>query len=67
MVGALTLTERAEKIKRYLEKRKRRVWARNRISYLCRKRVAENRLRDKGRFIKEKKRNAMLESDRALF
>lgn len=43
--------ERAYKIERY--KNKRRNWIRK-ISYDCRKRVADSRLRVKGRFISKK-------------
>jgi hypothetical protein len=52
-VGKLTPAERKEKINRYLEKRKRRIWSKK-ISYDCRKRVADNRLRIKGRFVTKK-------------
>lgn len=49
-VGLISVEERQAKIARYLEKRKRRTWGK-RISYDCRKRVADGRLRFKGRFI----------------
>jgi len=49
-VGLISVEERQAKIERYLEKRKRRLWGK-RISYDCRKRVADGRLRFKGRFI----------------
>lgn len=49
-VGTLSTEERQQKIKRYLEKRQRRTWTKK-ISYDCRKRVADNRLRVKGRFV----------------
>ena len=49
-VGLISVEERQAKIKRYLEKRQRRSWNK-RISYDCRKRVADGRLRFKGRFI----------------
>eukprot|EP00357_Protocruzia_adherens_P034391 CAMPEP_0114972798 /NCGR_PEP_ID=MMETSP0216-20121206/595_1 /TAXON_ID=223996 /ORGANISM="Protocruzia adherens, Strain Boccale" /LENGTH=329 /DNA_ID=CAMNT_0002333211 /DNA_START=1 /DNA_END=990 /DNA_ORIENTATION=- len=49
-IGTLTVEERRQKIKRYLEKRKRRIWSKK-ITYDCRKRVADNRLRYKGRFV----------------
>lgn len=49
-VGTLSAEERKRKIDRFLEKRKRRTWAKK-ISYDCRKRVADNRLRVKGRFV----------------
>jgi len=49
-IGTLTLSERRAKIEKYLEKRKKRTWSR-RINYDCRKRVADSRLRIKGRFV----------------
>ena len=45
--------DRDRKILRYLEKKRKRVYSK-RISYDCRKRVADNRLRVKGRFISKK-------------
>lgn len=45
--------ERDKKILRYLEKKRKRVYTK-RISYDCRKRVADGRLRVKGRFISKK-------------
>ena len=44
------MVERKEKIKNYLEKRKNRNW-KKRINYDCRKKVADNRIRLKGRFV----------------
>lgn len=49
-VGTLTPAQRREKILRFLEKRARRSFSKK-ISYHCRKRVADGRLRIKGRFI----------------
>ena len=49
----ITRQERDRKILRYLEKKRKRVYIK-RISYDCRKRVADNRLRVKGRFISKK-------------
>jgi hypothetical protein len=44
------------KVERYLEKRRNKTWNRK-ICYNCRQKVAEERLRIKGKFIK--KRRAM--------
>ena len=49
-IGRLTPEERQEKIDRYKAKRNLRVWDK-RINYNCRKRVADKRLRVKGRFV----------------
>lgn len=54
IIGTLTLNERREKIQRYLEKRKKRSWNKK-IAYDCRKRVADNRMRIKGRFVTKDK------------
>ena len=51
IVGTLTVQERIKKIERYLEKKKKRTW-KKKIHYDCRKKVADNRLRIKGRFVK---------------
>lgn len=50
VVGTLTVEQRRAKIAKYLEKRKKRTWHK-RIYYDCRRKVAENRLRVKGRFV----------------
>lgn len=49
-IGTLTYEERRIKLEKYLEKRKRRSFSKK-ISYNCRKRVADSRIRVKGRFI----------------
>eukprot|EP01017_Pseudomicrothorax_dubius_P049939 TRINITY_DN9365_c0_g1_i2.p1 TRINITY_DN9365_c0_g1~~TRINITY_DN9365_c0_g1_i2.p1 ORF type:complete len:308 (+),score=73.62 TRINITY_DN9365_c0_g1_i2:64-987(+) len=49
-IGGLTVEERKIKVEKYLQKRKHRSWNKK-ISYDCRKRVAESRLRIKGRFV----------------
>ena len=51
-IGKITLEERFSKIQRYREKRERRQWDKK-ISYDCRKQVADNRVRIKGRFIRK--------------
>lgn len=49
-VGPISTEERRKKIERYLEKRRKRTWGKK-ICYDCRKRVADHRLRVKGRFV----------------
>ena len=49
-VGTCTLEERRFKIYRYLEKRRRRSF-KKKVDYVCRKKVADNRIRIKGRFV----------------
>lgn len=49
-IGTISAEERRLKVQRFLEKRKRRVF-KKRISYACRKRVADSRVRVKGRFV----------------
>ncbi len=58
-IGTLTVSERREKIQKYLEKRKRRIW-KKKISYDCRKKVADKRLRIKGRFVTREQAYAIL-------
>jgi hypothetical protein len=53
-IGTLTLKQRQEKLHRYHEKKRRRNWSR-RIKYDCRKKVADNRVRVKGRFVSKAK------------
>lgn len=54
-IGTLTIQERLKKIDRYLEKKKKRTWVKK-IHYNCRKRVADKRLRIKGRFVTSNKK-----------
>ena len=49
-IGTLTYEERRNKIRNFLEKRNRRKFVK-RISYDCRKRVADKRIRIKGRVV----------------
>jgi len=61
-IGTLTVEERRVKIEKYLEKRKKRTWCKK-ISYDCRKRVADSRLRIKGRFVTKDQAYVMLGSE----
>ena len=49
-VGTISVEERRVKIEKYLQKRSRRTYGKK-VFYACRKRVADGRLRIKGRFI----------------
>jgi hypothetical protein len=51
-VGRYSPTSRKEKIDRFVEKRRRRIW-RKRIKYDVRKNFADSRLRVKGRFVRK--------------
>lgn len=51
-------TERQLKIQKYLEKKRKRTWHKK-ISYSCRKKVADQRLRVKGRFISKKQADSL--------
>lgn len=59
-IGKLTQEERQRKIERYRAKRNLRVWEK-RISYNCRKKVADKRLRIKGRFVSKEEANRLSE------
>ena len=48
----LTSIDRYLKVKRYLEKRQKRMW-KKKVDYACRKDVADKRLRIKGRFVRQ--------------
>ena len=61
-IGTLTIEERKIKIEKYLQKRKKRTWNKK-ISYDCRKKVADSRLRIKGRFVTKEQAVAMLGDD----
>lgn len=58
-IGVLSASERRKKIMHYLEKRKRRIW-KKKISYDCRKKVADKRLRIKGRFVTREQAYSLL-------
>lgn len=49
-IGTLSLEERKLKVAKFQEKKKKRCWGKK-INYKCRKQVADQRLRVKGRFI----------------
>ena len=51
-LGIYTLAERKAKIKKYIEKRKHRVWSKK-IKYDVRKNFADSRVRVKGRFVRK--------------
>ena len=51
-IGKLTIVERQAKIERFRQKRSRRTW-KKRITYGCRKDLADKRGRCKGRFVKK--------------
>jgi len=50
LIGPLTRTERADKIRRYLDKKKNRSFGK--VRYQCRKDLAQKRTRVQGRFVK---------------
>lgn len=58
-IGTLTIKQRKDKLDKYFEKKKRRKWRKS-IAYDCRKKVAENRLRYKGRFVTKEQAEALL-------
>ena len=58
MIGTLTPDQRREKIVKYLLKRNQRKWGK-RIHYRCRKQVADNRMRIKGRFVTKEQAKAI--------
>lgn len=52
-VGTISVEERRAKIEKYLQKRSRRTYGKK-VFYACRKRVADTRVRVKGRFVTKK-------------
>jgi hypothetical protein len=59
-IGTLSQEERRQKVQKFLEKRKRRNF-KKKISYMCRKKVADQRIRVKGRFVSKVQASAILE------
>ena len=57
-IGTLTPEERKMKIERYLIKRRSRNFGKK-VSYACRKRVADSRIRIKGRFVTKAQAEAL--------
>jgi len=56
-IGAYTVEERRARIARFHRKRKQRVWN-HKVKYDCRKKLADNRPRFKGRFVRRVDRDA---------
>lgn len=50
MIGSYSIPDRRQRIKKYIEKKRKRTYTK-RVNYDCRKRVAEKRVRIKGRFV----------------
>lgn len=59
-IGTLTQEERRLKVKKFLEKRKRRNF-KKKIFYMCRKKVADQRIRVKGRFVSKVQASTLVE------
>lgn len=59
-IGTITLEERRAKVQKFLEKRKKRNF-KKKISYMCRKNVADKRVRIKGRFVSKVQAEAIKE------
>jgi len=53
IINSFSSPERQVKIQRYLEKKRKRTWHKK-IHYSCRKKVADQRIRVKGRFVSKK-------------
>lgn len=49
-IGAISFENRRVKLLKYLEKKRKRIW-KKKVSYDCRKKVADGRLRIKGKFV----------------
>mmetsp|Transcript_14096 Transcript_14096/g.42173 ORF Transcript_14096/g.42173 Transcript_14096/m.42173 type:complete len:250 (-) Transcript_14096:887-1636(-) len=61
-IGIYTPDERQAILRRFHEKRLRRVWTKK-IRYNCRKSLADKRIRVKGRFVKKEELEAMLAAE----
>jgi CCT motif len=61
-IGTLDLNDRAAKVKMYLEKKRKRKFARH-IRYQCRQSLAEKRTRLNGRFVKTSSRRSTEDED----
>ena len=57
-IGAYSPAARRERLRRFLHKRKQRIW-RKRVKYDVRKNFADSRLRFKGRFVKKEDEELM--------
>ena len=60
MIGKLTSIDRYLKVRRYLDKRQKRIWMKK-VDYSVRKNCAEKRLRIKGRFIKKEEQQSIMQ------
>lgn len=49
-IGGLAFEKRRLKLLKYMEKKNRRIW-KKKVNYDCRKKVADGRLRIKGKFV----------------
>ncbi|OMJ74108.1 hypothetical protein SteCoe_27056 [Stentor coeruleus] len=58
-IGTISIEERRIKVQKFLEKRKHRNF-KKKISYMCRKKVADQRVRVKGRFVSKVQAEALL-------
>lgn len=58
-IGTISMEERRNKVLKFLEKRKKRNFTKK-ISYMCRKKVADQRVRVKGRFVSKVQASALL-------
>lgn len=59
-IGSISSEERRVKVLKFLEKRKVRNY-KKKISYMCRKKVADQRIRVKGRFVSKTQADAILD------